>query len=49
MEGSCEYSRGQPISGGFPVWGLGKGPTTSHRKRNSSLQKVKLGFGIGQI
>jgi len=44
VEGNCECnwisSCGQPIKGGPPVWGLGDGLTTLHRKRPACYEML---------
>jgi hypothetical protein len=42
LDVSCEYrisSRGQTTRGGPPVWGLGVGLTTPHRKKQIRYEK----------
>jgi len=48
MEGSCEYSRGQPTRIGPPAWGLGEGLATPYRKKNLS-QNVTQDLRIGGL
>jgi len=45
----CVHSFRQPIRGGLPAWGLGKGLTTTHHKNTCLLQNVTLGIRIGWI
>jgi hypothetical protein len=44
MEGSCEYSRGQPTSEGPPAWGLDEMLTTTHLKTGLVTKRIELSW-----